>query len=77
MFTDNEIILIGSHRRANRAFANDAQALVDQLDDDIISLRKQLAAATAENVRLRAVLGNRALGDLASIRALKARAGKH
>ncbi|MGV8953117.1 MAG: hypothetical protein ACOH2M_18610 [Cypionkella sp.] len=77
MFTDTEIGIINANRRANRAFSNDVQGLIDEMDDDIISLRRQLAAAKAENSTLKAALGNRALGDLAAIRALKARAGKH
>lgn len=77
MFTDTEVGMAMAHQRQMRAFGHDAQALVDELDRDIIGLRRQLAAAKAENANLKKSLGDRALDDLAALRALKARAGRH
>lgn len=77
MFTDTEVGMAMAHSRQMRSFSADAQGLVDEMDRDITVLRRQLAAAKAENARLRAALGNRAMEDLTALRALRARAGKH
>lgn len=45
MWTDSEVGMAMAHRRQTRAFANSAQALVDEMDTDIEQLRAQLAAA--------------------------------
>ena len=45
MFTDTEIGMAMSHSRSMRAFSNDAQGLVNEMDRDIVTLRNKLAAA--------------------------------
>lgn len=74
MFTDTEIGLAIRHGSEMRAFAGEAQTLVSEMDRDIRTLRRKLAAANAEIANLKLDAGRRAIDDLRAIRALKRRA---
>lgn len=59
MFSDELIGLDFAHRREMAALGRDAQALVDEMDSDIIRLRRQLATAQRANADLRIERGRR------------------
>jgi hypothetical protein len=52
-FTDEMVGLDIAHKRELKTITRDAQALVNQLDSDIESLRRQLAQAQADVARER------------------------
>lgn len=71
--SDTEFGLMLRHKRELHNFASEAQAVVDRQDREIVRLRKQLSASLTDNENLRREKGQRALAELAAIRALKKR----
>lgn len=59
MFSDELIGLDIAHRRELRQYGQHAQALVDDMDRDIVRLRRQLAAARGANADLLLERGRR------------------
>lgn len=47
-FTDTEVGMSMAHQRQMRTFRRDVQGLIDEMDDDIVSLRGRLKAALAD-----------------------------